>query len=268
AEQLSGRGLAPLLRATHQERISRAMRARGGRGRILSYLRFSLGHGPLLRRALALAAQSRPLLWAGFRRAYVLTRQMEGNALFRGEPADPRILLLDQDILQEVWSILYLRPAPSERRLEALIAELAPFLADVIVLVRVEPRTALERMRARQHRLGPVTEFDLDPSLDATRLRVGEREAARIGRLAARIGGGRLIELDGARPLEESLSILLEALERCGALAAASPPDPAQPDPARSDSAAPTRRHGSSLPAPRRPGGLDEAPLKGAGADE
>lgn len=76
-----------------------------------------------------------------------LVKLLEAHSIYQSGLGAP--LLLEQGLLQRLWSCLADRRAFSAARLSTLVEAMAPAAPDVIVWVRTTPETAASRIRAR-----------------------------------------------------------------------------------------------------------------------
>lgn len=210
--RLRDAGLAVIDRDHVRARVSAHHAARSRPRRWLSYLAHQLRRPGVARRTLELAAGLRPRNVDGFRRGFHLTRLAHNDAIRRALTRAPSWLVWDQGIVQEIWAVLYLRTQPREATLRRLLGALAPHLPDVLVHVRVDGATALERMRERNRRVGPLGEIDaMEATLTPRLLDDSVAELDRIGALVAETGR-EVITLDGAGSTEHNTAALLRSL--------------------------------------------------------
>ena len=225
ARRLRARGVTVMERSEQQSRVSALHRARSRGERLALLSSFVATHPALVGGVVRLNATTWPPSSRSWYRAYCLLRHAQNRALLDEEG----VLLLDQDLLQEILSVLYLRPCRDvgalERVLRALDAQ--GWLPHVVVHPRVSGAETLARLRSRSASRGPTGEFDRMGDLRAETLDQAREEAARIARAAARIGGGVLVETDGAAPPERQADAVMAAiLGRLERDAAESNPDP------------------------------------------
>jgi hypothetical protein len=92
---------------------------------------------------LALAAKTRP--FSGRR----LTRAFNAAVLLRHYQPTAKVIVLDQGIVQKLWSILADAESYPEERLAACLSALVPFAPDHLVWVQTPLHTAVDRIVAR-----------------------------------------------------------------------------------------------------------------------
>lgn len=213
ARALRQRGVACVTRDEAQARVSAYHAARPRAVRWSAYLVHLAMERAAAWASIELAARARPQIAKAYWRAYCLTRHTHNDAVIRGLVPPGTAFVLDQDLLQEIWSVLYLRACPDEGLLAGLLVVLRPRLPDVVVHVAIDGATALERIEARRRELGPVCDVDELPWVTARMLDRAGREAARIAQRAAEIGGSRLVEVDGREPTTSSVAAVLRAID-------------------------------------------------------
>ncbi len=123
------------------------------------------------------------------------------------------MLVLDQDLLQEIWGILYLRPMLEASELVRLLEALLEDLPDAIVYIKVDGQKALARMGERRDLVGPIGDFDRGVGLDAKTLDRSATDFTRIIEIAATVRGSLIIELDGCLSPEIQSAIVVASLE-------------------------------------------------------
>lgn len=196
AETLKEEGLRCVTRPEHQSLVCDVHASRPPLRRWAHFLGHNLAAPRVPLRAAMLAARMRPPSAQGWYRAYCLTRHLHNDAIAHARLDDVDLWLLDQDLLQEVWGILYFRRCTHEESLRRLLEAMRGALPDVIVHVQVDGATSLARVAGRRARLGPLGDLDRMTVTAEEVDQIGE-EAARVARLAARVGGAQLIEVDG-----------------------------------------------------------------------
>lgn len=211
-EALRARGVLATGRDEEQRAVCELHGSQSQLERWGGYARFHLPRPGIVGSSVWLAIRTRPVMWKGFHRGYLLTRHVHNDALFRTLAPPGTMLVLDQDILQEVWGILYLRECIDEAALRALVGQLGEHLPDVVVHVAVDGATALRRIRDRVRAQGPGGDVDRMVELDADTLDRAGREARRIAVVAAEVANAQLVEVDGSWALERQLDAVLGVL--------------------------------------------------------
>lgn len=213
--KLRDRKIVVIDREEQQRRLG-ALHARRPRAeRALSRAAFVARHPELALAGARLTAHYRPPSARAWYRLWCLVRHAGNEDLYR-ESYPHDLLVLDQDLLQEVWSLAYLRSCTNEPLLDAVLRSLGPRLPQLVVLVETPAEIACERLRARTRMLGPMGDFERRPDLSVEDFRVGWREARRVAEAARRIGGAELVRLDAsdAGRVDEQAEILASAIAR------------------------------------------------------
>lgn len=110
------------------------------------------------------------------------------------------MILLDQGIVQKVWSILADSAHHSSQRLDRVIASLLPFAPDWVVWLETPPDAAARRLGAR---VGGNSRYDtLRP--DEVLQQFGNRQTLlrKLTEQFCDTGRSRLLEIDGTQPAE------------------------------------------------------------------
>ncbi|WP_230467764.1 FkbM family methyltransferase [Lujinxingia vulgaris] len=101
----------------------------------------------------------------GLRRLYDLSRKSHNTALSRTSQTCARdeasLTIFDQDIAQEIWSVLNLRPLPDDLLLDHLVESLKPWLPEMVVWLDLSPAEALRRSEQRARAGGHSVDFGL-----------------------------------------------------------------------------------------------------------
>jgi len=123
--------------------------------------------------------------------------------------ADCDLVVLDQGLIQNVWSITAAgEPPERERGLRPLVESLLVELSPLIVLVDIDVERAVERIGGR-----PTMDsrFDRMPAARAAALLERHREILeRIVRRAVALPTVRCLRVDGGRPPEENVPLVME----------------------------------------------------------
>ncbi|WP_374332647.1 AAA family ATPase [Aestuariivirga sp.] len=143
-------------------------------------------------------------------------RRIAGELRFYERPA-PGPLVIDQGMIQKLWSILLDRRSYSAAALQRLVAALAPSAPDLIVHLGTPPDVAAERLVSRNG--GNSRLQKLPPDQMRKGLVAGEALYARLLGLYRRHAASRVLELSGADPVAESAARVMAAVEdlRAGA---------------------------------------------------
>lgn len=159
----------------------------------------------LYRHALPFMLSLRPLQWKDVDRLARLAAELR---FYERAAAGP--LVIDQGMIQKLWSILLDRTRYSQPALERLVAALAPSAADLVVRLGTPPDLAAERLVARNggnSRLQKRSEAEMKSGLVA-----GQRLYAMLMELYRRHAAGRVIELTGTEPVEASAAMVAAAV--------------------------------------------------------
>lgn len=159
----------------------------------------------LCRHALAFMLSLRPLQWKDIDRMARLAAELR----FYERPATGP-LVIDQGMIQKLWSILLDRTRYSASALERLVAALAPTSADLVVWLATPPAVAAERLVARNggnSRLQKRPEPDMKAGLVA-----GQRHYSMLMELYRRHAASRIIELTGTEPVEVNAARIAAAV--------------------------------------------------------
>ncbi|TXD41660.1 FkbM family methyltransferase [Lujinxingia vulgaris] len=164
-EALRAEGIAVRDRQEARERISAQHRQTPTAARALGLLsHLALRPTPWLL-GLRLTTAMGPPHALGLRRLYDLSRKSHNTTLSRPSlkraSADPALTIFDQDIAQEIWSVLNLRELPDTRPLDALVQSLSPYLPDIVLFLNLPPAEALHRSEERARTGGHSVNFGL-----------------------------------------------------------------------------------------------------------
>jgi thymidylate kinase len=151
----------------------------------------------VLRAALRLAGSVRPLAPYNFIRAIKLTLVLRCY----GELPDS-LVIMDQGLVQKLWSMVIETDGFSERRLEDLVAALSPFVADHLVWLAVPHDVAARRIVRRR---GGNSRFDgAELASVVARLENLESVYQKIIALFRRHGDLAVTPLEGEAPLQSN----------------------------------------------------------------
>lgn len=159
----------------------------------------------LYRHAAAFMLSLRPLHWKDVDRLARLAAELR---FYERAAAGP--LVIDQGMIQKLWSILLDRRGYSRAALERLVAALAPSSADLVVRLATPPELAAERLLARNggnSRLQKRPEHEMKSGLAA-----GQALYAMLMELHRRHATSRVIELSGTEPVEASAATVVAAV--------------------------------------------------------
>jgi thymidylate kinase len=111
-------------------------------------------------------------------------------------------VIVDQGLVQKLWSTLIESQSYSDSALEDTVDALAPFAPDVLVFLEIPPDVAAERIAAR---VGGNSRFDLQSeSQIASRLRPLSAQYAKLLGLVAHNRDICVLNLDGTAPVAEN----------------------------------------------------------------
>lgn len=119
-------------------------------------------------------------------------------------------LVIDQGMIQKLWSILFERRGYSRPALERLIAALAPSAADLTVVLGTPPDVAAQRLQARGGGNSRVQKLPL-PQMQDSLLR-GQHVYEVLIDIYRRHSTGRMLILSGLDPVEVSVDRVMQAL--------------------------------------------------------
>lgn len=128
-----------------------------------------------------------------------MVKLLEAYSVYRNGLAAP--LLLEQGLLQRLWSLLVDRAAFSAPRLAALVEAMAPAAPDVIVWVRTAPETAADRILSRPH--GNSRYERLERAAIIEKLAPAGEIYAQIIGLYRRHSAAAVLEITGEDPVAE-----------------------------------------------------------------
>lgn len=159
----------------------------------------------LYRHALAFMLSLRPLQWKDVTRLRRLAAELRFYERAAGAP-----LVIDQGMIQKLWSILLDRKSHSPAALERLVAALAPSAADIIVWLGTPPDLAAERLITRNggnSRLQKRSEDEMKAGLVA-----GQGLYAMLMGLYGRHATIRVLNLAGTDPVEVNAARVVAAV--------------------------------------------------------
>lgn len=121
------------------------------------------------------------------------------------------LVLLDQGFLQDLWSVLYMGGcnAPDPAHLSSFLRSIFPEERTLILFVRVDPDTALQRITGRSEghsRLDELPEAELRSSIERT----AQMPSAIIE--GATAAGLRVVTLDGSEDIDTLAQQILSLL--------------------------------------------------------
>ncbi|PZF75538.1 hypothetical protein DK847_16975 [Aestuariivirga litoralis] len=157
------------------------------------------------RAALPFMLSLRPLETMDARR---LTRLAAELRFYEREAAGP--LVIDQGMIQKLWSLLLDRRSHDPAALDRLVAALAPTAADLIVCLNTPPALAAERLIARNggnSRLQKRPEDEMRQGLVS-----GQALYGMLMDLYRHHSAGRVLELSGHDPVEVSAAKVMAAV--------------------------------------------------------
>lgn len=157
------------------------------------------------RTALPFMLSLRPLETMDARR---LTRLAAELRFYEREAAGP--LVIDQGMIQKLWSILLSRRTYSGEALSRLVAVLAPSAPDLLVVLGTTPQVAAQRLATRNAgnaRLQKLPRQEMEQGLVA-----GQALYATLLDLYRRHSSARLLELSGLDPVEVSATQVMNAV--------------------------------------------------------
>jgi hypothetical protein len=163
----------------------------------------------LYRHALAFMLSLRPLQWRDAGRLGKLAAELR---FYERTSAGP--LVIDQGMIQKLWSILLFRRSYSHAALERLVAALAPTAADVVFWLDTAPDLAAERLVARNggnSRLQKMPEPEVKSGLVA-----GQGLYTMLIEIYRRHAASRIIELSGTEPVEAAAAQIIAAVAEFG----------------------------------------------------
>lgn len=200
-------------RQLQQEFVAEHYRNMSKKERLSSFLSFCEINDALVFELTRLTYALKPIHRAGLRRSFIFLKQCQNASIFCSSdqiPAD--IVIHDQDIIQELWSVLYLREA-SDTQIRAVIAEMKDWLPALTVYIDLSGKVAWDRMQQRAQNLNRFTgEIDSMKNLDARTLDQSNVATRRLGEIAEEFGS-TLLTIDGMAGVEESANLVLEKIE-------------------------------------------------------
>jgi hypothetical protein len=123
-------------------------------------------------------------------------------------------LVIDQGMIQKLWSILYGRRRHSAAALQRLVVALAPSAPDLIVRLATPPELAAERLVGRNG--GNSRLQKLPPAEMLWGLEAGQALYATLMDLYRQHSASRVLELSGTDPVEESAARVVAAVSALG----------------------------------------------------
>jgi len=123
-------------------------------------------------------------------------------------------LVIDQGMIQKLWSTLHGRRHYSAAALDRLMASFAPSAPDLMVVVGTPPEVASARLDARRH--GNARLQRLPPSERLPGLVAGQARYELLLELYRRHCGGQVLELSGTDTVAESAAQVVATLGRLG----------------------------------------------------
>jgi hypothetical protein len=167
---------------------------------------------PLLRRvwlyrhALGFMLSIRPLEWKDIGRLAKLAAELRYYE--RGAAAP---LVIDQGMIQKLWSILLDRDRYSPAALERLVAALAPTAADLVVWLSTPPDVAAQRLASRN---GGNSRLQKRPDEEMkVGLVVGQSLYVTLVDLYSRHAACQVLHLSGTDPVEVSAAKVKAAVD-------------------------------------------------------
>jgi thymidylate kinase len=163
----------------------------------------------LYRHALGFMLSLRPLAWRDVGRLGKLAAELR---FYERAAASP--LVMDQGMIQKLWSILLDRRSFSRAALERLVAALAPTAADLVVWIGTPPELAAERLVARNGgnaRLQKRPEPEMRAGLVS-----GQANYEMLISLFRRHAACRVLELSGSDPVDVSAARVTAAVAQLG----------------------------------------------------
>ncbi|HEY5903524.1 MAG TPA: hypothetical protein VIU39_13295 [Anaerolineales bacterium] len=176
-------------------------------GVLVSTLRYRLIAGS----AWAYTRQIRPFNLNSFRRYFVLLTRLDLlRRLMRG-PYD--ILLLDQGLLQSIWSLSATgEPPRDDCQLETLLQAIHAELSPLIVGVHVGADLAVERVTTRPTRR---SRFDTIPASQASSLLRRQKDViSRILSLSAGLQEASCLDVNGSRPPDQNVRLIVPFIQK------------------------------------------------------
>ena len=201
-------------RQGQQECVADHYRPMSKKERLSSFLGFCETNDTLVFELSRLTYALKPIHKAGLRRSFIFLKQCQNAALFLSSKrvVDLDFVVHDQDILQELWSVLYLRET-SDAKLRPVIAAMQNWLPALTVFIDLSGDVALQRMQKRAKALDRFTgEIDAMKNLDAKTLDQSNATTRRLGELAQEYGS-RLLVIDGLENIEASAQRVVQEIE-------------------------------------------------------
>ncbi|RDV37393.1 hypothetical protein DV096_12840 [Bradymonadaceae bacterium TMQ3] len=200
---LQHRGVDCLDRQTYRRLTSRRHQERSRPQRGFDYLFFLSKHPAVFRHGTSLSQKLGAPHPRALKRLYHLTRKLQ-NASLINATLDERLVVFDQNIVQEIWGLIDLRALPESTWLDPLVEACRPWLPDLVVALRLEPALALERLHERANAGGAFIEFGLPATLSAEDYARGHRIFDSLLASLRRVGV-HCIDID-ASPAPDSLA--------------------------------------------------------------
>jgi hypothetical protein len=156
---------------------------------------------PVIRAAFRLASAIRPFRFHNLHRALKLV-----FALRSYRRSERRLVIMDQGMVQKLWSLVIETGSYPPQRLEEIVQALAPFAPDHLVWVTVPPALAAQRIAGRS---GGNSRFDgkAPAVVEARLLQLEETYQLVIG-LFAKFAGMPVLTLDGEADLTSNARVI------------------------------------------------------------
>lgn len=145
----------------------------------------------------------------------LLVRALSLVLVLRAYGPDTRwpLVVMDQGIVQKLWSMLVETRRYSPDKLQRLVTSLAPFIADQIVWVAVPPHVAARRIAGRTD---GNSRFDRQaPEAIAARLRSLEETYTALIAMFDKAAGLPVARIDGEADLAHNAAIIEELAAGC-----------------------------------------------------
>lgn len=212
-EELKAKNLRVLDRQSQQERVADQYRGMSKKERLSSFVNFCEQNNDLVFELSRLTASLRPIHRAGLRRSFIFLKQCQNAELFQQSKTNCDVLIHDQDIIQELWSVIYLRDTHREN-LRPVFSAMQNWLPELTVFIDLDGSVALERMAGRAKALNRFTgEIDSMENLDAKTLDKSNATTRFLGELSEEFGS-TLLTIDGLEIAEKSVPKVVEKIEQ------------------------------------------------------
>jgi len=136
-------------------------------------------------------------------------RRLAAELRFYEQPAAGP-LVIDQGMIQKLWSILLERRSHSAAALDRLMAFLAPAAPDLLIVLGTPPQRAAERLASRNG--GNARLQKRPPEAMMAGLEAGAALYAMLLDLHRRHAASRVLHLSGEDPVEVSAARVLDAV--------------------------------------------------------